>query len=301
MYSFEQLKIFVAVCESGSFSAAARQLKRAQSGVSQAIANLEISINQELFQREKNKPVLTEKGQALLPIAQSILLQQQYFDQKVESLEREHEYELVIAIDESLINDDLLQVLAELADKFPVTDVEIIATSTFDAEELVREGKAQVGIVYLDGELKVDMDSSILGQIRFLTVAAPDHELATLSVVNVTELKGHRQLVHRSSKRKELWFSYGISSKLWYANTHQTLFDLACRGIGWAIVPEQSVAELLAKKKLVALPVAHEFDGWLTPIGCLVSRRHAPGPVLESLLSSLQTLSQKNVYSLSVN
>lgn len=292
MYSFEQLKIFVTVCECGSFSAAARQLKRAQSGVSQAIANLEISINQELFNREKNTPVLTEKGKALLPIAQSILHQQKYFDQKVESLEREHEYELVIAIDESLINDDLLQILATLADKFPVTDVEIITTSTFDVEDLVRKGKAQVGIVYADGELKVDMDFFTLGQTRFLTVAAPEHELAALPMVNDAALKGHRQLVHRSSKGKELWFSYGISSKLWYANTHQALIELACRGVGWTIVPEHSVTSFIEEKKLVALPIAHEFHGWLTPMGCLVSRRHAFGPVLEDLLSSLQELSK---------
>ncbi|SON49903.1 LysR family transcriptional regulator [Vibrio tapetis] len=293
MYSFEQLKIFVTVCESGSFSAAARQLKRAQSGVSQAIANLEISINQELFNREKNTPVLTEKGHALLPIAQSILHQQKYFDQKVESLERDHEYELVIAIDESLIDDELLHTLAQLADKYPVTNMEVITTSTFDVEELVREGRAQVGIVYLNGELKVDMDFSTLGQARFLTVVAPEHELAALTLVNGSDLKGHRQLVHRSSERKELWFSYGISSKRWYANTHQTLLDLACKGIGWTIAPEQAITDLLAAKKLVALPVAHEFDGWLTPIGCLVSRRHASGPVLEDLLSSLQTWKQK--------
>lgn len=293
MYSFEQLKIFVTVCECGSFSAAARQLKRAQSGVSQAIANLEISINQELFNRDKNTPVLTEKGKALLPIAQSILHQQKYFDQKVESLEREHEYELVIAIDESLMNDDVLQILAALAEKFPVTDFEIITTSTFDVEALVKKGKAQVGIVYADGELKVDMDFFTLGHVRFLTVVSPEHELASLSVVNDAALKGHRQLVHRSSKRKELWFSYGISSKLWYANTHQTLMELACKGVGWTIVPEHSVMSLLDQNKLVALPIAHEFDGWLTPMGCLVSRSHVFGPVLEELLSSLQTISQK--------
>lgn len=292
MYSFEQLKIFVTVCECGSFSAAARQLKRAQSGVSQAIANLEIAINQELFNREKNTPVLTEKGKALLPIAQSILHQQKYFDQKVESLEREHEYELVIAIDESLMNDDVLKILAKLADKFPVTDVEVITTSTFDVEDLVRKGKAQIGLVYADGELKVDMDFFTLGQTRFLTVVAPEHELTSLAVVNDAALKGHRQLVHRSSKREELWFSYGISSKLWYANTHQTLIELACRGVGWTIVPEHTVRHLIEQNTLVALPIAHEFHGWLTPMGCLVSRRHAIGPVLEDLLSSLQELSK---------
>lgn len=83
MYSFEQLKVFVTVCESGSFSAAALKLKRAQSGVSQSIANLEIAIDQELFNREKNIPVLTSKGKALLPVAKLILDQQKYFDQKL--------------------------------------------------------------------------------------------------------------------------------------------------------------------------------------------------------------------------
>ena len=86
MYSLEQLKIFVTVCEAGSFSAAARQLKRAQSGVSQSIANLEIAIDKTLFNRDKNTPVLTKQGTALLPIAKSILHQQQNFDQKDESL-----------------------------------------------------------------------------------------------------------------------------------------------------------------------------------------------------------------------
>lgn len=65
MYSFEQLRIFITVCETGSFSAAARKLNRAQSGISQAIANLEISINQTLFDRSGNIPELTSEGEAL--------------------------------------------------------------------------------------------------------------------------------------------------------------------------------------------------------------------------------------------
>ena len=70
MYILEQLKIFAAVCRHGSFSAAARTLGRAQSGISQTIANLEIKFNQTLFQREKGAVTLTEHGRALLPAAE---------------------------------------------------------------------------------------------------------------------------------------------------------------------------------------------------------------------------------------
>ncbi|MDD1792833.1 LysR family transcriptional regulator [Enterovibrio sp. ZSDZ42] len=291
MYSFEQLKIFVTVCESGSFSAAARKLKRAQSGVSQAIANLEIAIDQELFNREKNTPVLTENGKALLPIAQSILHQQKYFDQKVESLTQEHEHEVVIAVDESLIDENLIAILAPLCDAFPITHFDIITASTFDVEDLVRDGKAHVGIIYADGELKVDMDFFLLGQARFLTIAAPRHKLTELPVVHDADLKRYRQCVHRSAEHKELWFSYGISSKVWYANTHQTLVSLVSKGVGWANVPELSAKPMIQQGNVIALPVAHEHTGWMTSVGCLVSRRHAVGPVLEKVIQTLQSTS----------
>ncbi|MGF1750047.1 LysR family transcriptional regulator [Vibrio cionasavignyae] len=288
MYSFEQLKVFVTVCESGSFSAAARKLKRAQSGVSQAIANLEIAVNQDLFNREKNTPTLTKSGEALLPIARSILQQQAYFDQKATALTKAYEHELIIAVDESIVSDDFLSILAPLADQFPITHFEIITASSFDIEDLVRTGQAHAGIVFADGELKVDMDFFVLGQARFLTIAAPEHALTKLPMVEHDDLKLHRQCVHRSAKRKELWFSYGISSKIWYANNHQTLIDLVRQNIGWALVPELLIKTQLEQSAIVSLPVAHEFNGWLTAVGCLVSRSHSSGPVLEHVLNTLK-------------
>ena len=288
MYSLEQLKIFVTVCEAGSFSAAARQLKRAQSGVSQAISNLEIAIDKVLFSREKNTPTLTTHGQVLLPIAKSLLHQQQYLDQKVESLAKGDEHELVIAIEESVINDELLQILSPLAEQFPITDIEIIVASTFDVEELVRTGQAQVGIVYMDGELKTDMDFFTLGHARFLTIASPQHPLSALPLVCEADLKAHRQCVHRSTQKKELWFSYKISPTAWYANTHIGLIELVKNNIGWAVVPELLADQQIKKGNVISLPVSHEYDGWLTVVGCLVSRRHASGPVLESVINILK-------------
>ena len=288
MYSFEQLRVFVTVCENGSFSAAARKLKRAQSGVSQAVANLEIAVNQELFNRDKNTPTLTKSGEALLPIARSILQQQVYFDQKATALTNAYEHELVIAIDESMVSDDFLSILTPLADQFPITHFEIITASSFDIEDLIRTGKAHAGIVFADGELKVDMDFFIMGQAKFLTIASPEHPLAALPIVEHDDLKLYRQCVHRSAKQKELWFSYGISSKLWYANNHQTLIDLVLQGIGWALVPELLIKTSLEQNSVVSLPVAHEFNGWLTAVGCLVSRSHASGPVLVHVLDTLK-------------
>ena len=67
--TINQLRTFVAVCDEGSFSAAARRLRRAQSAVSHAVAALEAALLVELFERDARRTALTAAGRSLLPDA----------------------------------------------------------------------------------------------------------------------------------------------------------------------------------------------------------------------------------------
>jgi len=62
--SMDQLRTFIAAAEEGSFSAAGRKLRRAQSVVSATLANLEQQVGFALFDRSGRYPVLTENGRA---------------------------------------------------------------------------------------------------------------------------------------------------------------------------------------------------------------------------------------------
>src|SRR5260370_40113107 len=64
--SLDQLRTFIAAAEEGSFSAAGRQLRRAQSVVSQTLANLERQTGGKLFDRRGRVPTLTDQANALL-------------------------------------------------------------------------------------------------------------------------------------------------------------------------------------------------------------------------------------------
>jgi DNA-binding transcriptional LysR family regulator len=77
MYNLEQLKMFVETADSGSFSACARRLGKVQSAVSQGIANLEVDLDCQLFDRSTRKPSLTKEGFRLLEYAKAVLLQNQ--------------------------------------------------------------------------------------------------------------------------------------------------------------------------------------------------------------------------------
>jgi DNA-binding transcriptional LysR family regulator len=71
---FDQLRVFETVADAGSFSAAARRLRRAQSAVSYAIGNLEAQLGIALFERGRRRPVLTEAGRAVLADARAVAL-----------------------------------------------------------------------------------------------------------------------------------------------------------------------------------------------------------------------------------
>nr|WP_256717863.1 LysR family transcriptional regulator [Shewanella sp. UCD-KL12] len=74
-WTLYQLEAFVLSVKHGSFSAAARKLGRAQSRVSTAIANLEIDLGFELFDRSAKLPVLTKLGEDMYIEAQAVLKQ----------------------------------------------------------------------------------------------------------------------------------------------------------------------------------------------------------------------------------
>ena len=65
--TLDQISVFLAIVETGSFAAAARKLGRATSVMSYAIANLESQLGVSLFARAgAGKPRLTEAGRAIL-------------------------------------------------------------------------------------------------------------------------------------------------------------------------------------------------------------------------------------------
>ena len=69
----EQLRIFVAVAEAGSFSKGAKQLYISHSTTSRAVAALEDELGVQLVQRDNRITGLTPAGQLLLAEAKDIL------------------------------------------------------------------------------------------------------------------------------------------------------------------------------------------------------------------------------------
>ena len=107
------------IADAGSFSAAGRELRRAQSAISQAVANLELVQGVELFDRRSHRPRLTEVGRVLVDQARLVLASAARFEAVASSTRAGVEPELTIAIDPLVPTAPLIDSLRALSERFP--------------------------------------------------------------------------------------------------------------------------------------------------------------------------------------
>src|SRR5271154_7074167 len=142
--SLDQLRTFIAVADEKSFSAAGRRLRRAQSVVSQPLANLEGQLGVKLFDRSARYPVLTEQGRALLADARAVAGDVDLFKARAKSLAGGLEPELSVAVDVMFPPAPFTAAIAAFQQTYPSTllnfDVEASAVV-----EPVLDGRCAVG------------------------------------------------------------------------------------------------------------------------------------------------------------
>ena len=124
--TLDQLRVFLAVAEAGSFSAAARQLNRRQSVISYTIANLEQQLGGlQLFDRGRRRPVLTEAGPPILAEARKLTLGADGLRARAGGLLAGLEAELAVAVDVMMPTDTLVCTLVAFRAAFPTVNLRL--------------------------------------------------------------------------------------------------------------------------------------------------------------------------------
>jgi DNA-binding transcriptional LysR family regulator len=121
--TLDQLRIFLAVVEVGSFAGAARQLGRATSVISYSIANLEAQLGVLLFDRNSTrKPRLTEAG-GVLSEARAVTNGINRLRAKVRSLHQGIEAEISLVLDVMLPAARVVDALKAFRTEFPTVSL----------------------------------------------------------------------------------------------------------------------------------------------------------------------------------
>ncbi|MDK1389082.1 HTH-type transcriptional activator AllS [Ensifer psoraleae] len=294
--TFEQLRVFLAVVDAGSFAGAARRLNRAVSVVSYGIANLEAQLGIELFEREgTRKPKLTAAGRTVLAEARALAHGLDGLRAKVKGLLDGLEAEVDIAVDVMLPAERLGKVLRAFAEAFPTVSLCLHVEALGAVTAAVLERKAVIGI---SGPLAVGVEGVeciAAGSVPMVPVAAPDHPLGRMERIEPGEARNHVQLVLTDRSLFTTGQDFAVlSPRTWRLADLGAKHALLRQGIGWGNMPLPLVRPDLESGTLLRLDMP-DHKGGIYRFAGVWRRDTPPGPAASWLLDQFVALGANDV------
>jgi DNA-binding transcriptional LysR family regulator len=258
--TLDQMRVLVAVAETGSFSAASRKLGRVQSAISQAIRAMETTLGVVLFDRSTKTPTLTEAGVAIVQDARAIVDSAKALRLRAQSIAEDVEPELTLAVDATFPMPLLMESLRALRGAFPKLPATVFTEALGAAEETLRTGAARMAIYPLRGGPTPDVSAEFLTTIALVPVVATDHPLARAAEpIRREALEPHVQLVltGRSSYAQNMRGGI-VSHHLWRFADLTTRLEFLLAGFGWCNMPQHMIEDHVDAGRLKRLVLAGE-------------------------------------------
>jgi aminoethylphosphonate catabolism LysR family transcriptional regulator len=259
-----QIKAFLAVARSASFSRAAEHLGLTQPAVSDHVRKLEQQYGVELFRRAPEGASLTAIGRKLFAIAER---QFEAEGQAIELLSRARslaEGQLTLGADAAI---HALPLVARFRERFPGIEIRIVTGNSFRLIELLRDFSIDVAIC-AERPKTSDILSQRIASSRLVAAApvAPSDERARLKIAEFAagpvilreEGSTTRSMLSAELQARGLRLKQSIE-----VESREAALEAVAEGLGLMIMPEN---ELPDSRRVQAIPISDwkaTMDEWL--------------------------------------
>lgn len=286
----DHLRVFLAVVEQESLSAAARQLGRAVSTVSYAIDRLEAQYGIALFERGPGKFCLTTEGRGLVREAELAVESARRFEARANTLESGAETALRIGVDVLFPNSLLVECLGQFASANPQVRVQIFSTSLNQSWRELMTGQVDFSLAPLR-KLPPSVERKPLVSEELIVVAAASHPLTDFpGPIPQDELRNHRQLYYAAPDVDVEHHGRIFSNDFWTASDLRTLRLLACAGVGWCFATRDWAQSSIKDGQLVELSLTDMLSDGVWTFGAVWQIDHPPGLLGGQFLAMLEKL-----------
>ena len=283
--SLDQLRAFIAAADAGSFSAAARTLRRAQSVISQTISNLEGQIGVSLFDRSLHA------GMVLLADARTIAAGVDSLKARAKGMAGGLEPELSVVVDVMFPMAALTGAAKAFSLKFPRTPLRLYVEALGGAIQPVLDGRCGFGIVGTLPIIPPSLAVERLSAVVLVMVAAREHPLAAISgVIAKAELARHVQLVLTDRSELSAGREFGVlSPNTWRFADLGAKHAFLLNGLGWGSMPLLAIQEDIASGRLAELVIEDApKGGFIMPMSAVYPSGAPPGPAGRWLIDRLK-------------
>ena len=254
----EQLLMFQTVMETGSFSAAARKLGKVPSAISMSIANLEIDLNLNLFDRIGREPIPTDAAKVLYEKTQLLLIEMNQWKQHAHALSNGLESTLNIVVVSELLHTNWTDYITLLEQNFPSLAINIVSAPQEDALQMLLDQSAQLALMFEREQLDSREQFVELKREALIPVISINHPIAQLNKVSFEQMVQTRQIVVASRDntiKPELLFS----KEYWRTDNHHSACMMIVRNLGWGVLPLEMFNENPELKKKLKILEIYDF------------------------------------------
>jgi len=186
----QQLRYFIAVADSGKFTAAARDLHVAQPSISKQLRKLEDELGAALLERRRTGVVLTDAGAILLPWAKRMLADLDGARSEVAGLATLEGGRLSVGATPSLSTVLLPRVLAAFHAEHPGITLSVVEAGSRELVDRLAAGDLDLALVILPVPREELFETAPLIREELVLAVAKDHPLARRKTVKVADLRG---------------------------------------------------------------------------------------------------------------
>ena len=263
MDTITRMRAFVAVVESGGFSAAARGAGRSKALMSKYVAELEEELGARLLNRTTRQLSLTEAGEVAYEEAQEVLKRVSRLRDEIEASTAAARGRLRISMPRTFGDGDLSRGIMEFLTRYPDIRMELSLEDRF--VNLVDEG--------FDAAIRVSAlaDSSLiarkLADFRVAVCATPDLVARHGRPEHPTDLAGLPCIIDTNVRFRGNWpfrdgdakISVAVTGRV-EANTPNAGAAAARAGLGFARLPRLLVEADIAEGRLVTMLDDYELQ-----------------------------------------
>jgi len=239
--TFTQLKYFIAAAQHRSMTGAAAELYVAQSAVSTAVAQLERTLDADLFIRQPSKGLaLTASGKQLLRDARSLLAQLDELTENVRSQDQTIEGVLRLACFVTLAPFILPKLISAIGERHPDLRIEVFEADFDETTKMLRNGMVEAALTYDYGPTQ-GISYNLLYQSEPHVILPADHALAEKDVISLSSLEGWGIILLDIPHSREYFldmFDSGLGKfpVRHSSRSYETVRSLVARGHGFSIL-----------------------------------------------------------------
>jgi DNA-binding transcriptional LysR family regulator len=277
-----QLKAFVAIAESGTFTAGAVRVHVTQAAISMQIRQLENETHAQLFIRAPRRVILTEAGEKLLERAYTILREHDAALEELAALTGAHRGRLRIGSASAMVSADPLPlILRELRQIHAGVETSVISGTSEALVKQVLAGELDAAFVSLPVEAR-GVQTELLNEDYLVAIASPRHSMAKQKIVSAYALAGEKLILgERGGNTRRLIDQFfaqaGVTLKVAMELSRLAAIKrMVEEDMGVGIVPLQSVQDEVERGSLVRWWIEGAQINWQLGVVRLVGGYESP-------------------------